>query len=214
MAWSLRRLGIGFVGGGMVLAAGNAMAAEGSVAFRCPAPGTAIVTSIGEIVALRDGADFHCLARIDGKTVDRVGQMLDASDDDAAPLQRELGAIWPLAVGKSVNFAVGIPNSPIVHQVTVKAKVAIDIPAGHFDTYLIEWTRFGVTCGAMLDQAYRFYYEPHIGAVIKFEREPSAIAEDARNWEAVEIAVPGEEVRPAMSRPGGPRLSFDGRHNQ
>jgi hypothetical protein len=179
-----------------------ASAAPSETAFRCPAPGTVIVTTVGRTIALRDGPGMRCFGKTNGAEVATIAHMIAADDEHADQLRREIGKIWPLAVGNTTEFYVGLPGAPIVNRVTVVSKTAIDIGAGHFDTYVIEWKHFAATCGIMIDDVFRYYYEPRIAAVIKFEQDSEYAGSrmaDAVAWEATEIAVPGQEVRPMLS---------------
>jgi hypothetical protein len=97
--------------------------------------------------------------------------MIAGDDEHAGELRDEIGKIWPLIVGTSRTFYVGLTSEPIVNRVAVPARAAIDTPAGHFDTYVIEWSRFAADCGAISDEVNRYFYAPSLGAVVKYERD-------------------------------------------
>ncbi len=66
----------------------------------------------------------------------------------------------------SRTFYLGLPSEPIVNHVAVTKKAAIETPVGHFDTYVIEWSRSAANCGAILDEVNRCFYVRSLGAVL------------------------------------------------
>jgi hypothetical protein len=172
--------------------------------FRCPPPGTVIVTKAGITVALRDGPPLHCIAKVNGVETDTILHMIAGDDEHAGELRDEMGEIWPLVVGTSRTFYVGLPDEPIVNRVAVTARTTIDTPAGHFDTYVIEWSRSAANCGAILDEVHRYFYAPSLGAVVKYERDHGygndKLPDPAARWEAIRVLPPKDQAMTAMSR--------------
>ncbi len=172
--------------------------------FRCPPPGTVIVTRAGITLALRDGPPLHCLAKVNGVETDTILHMIAADDEHAGELRDEMAKIWPLVVGVSRTFYVGLPGEPIVNHVAVTQRAAIDTPAGHFDTYVIEWSRSAANCGAILDEVNRYFYAPSLGAVVKYERDygygDDKLTDQAARWEAIRVMPPKDRPFIAMSR--------------
>jgi hypothetical protein len=192
-----------------------ALAASSSEApaFRCPPPGTVIVTTTGITVALRDGPPMHCVATVNGVETDTILHMVARDDEHASELRDEISKIWPLVVGTSRTFYVGLPGEPIVNHIAVKARTAIDTPAGHFDTYVIEWSRFAANCGAILDEVDRYFYAPGLGAMVRHERDygygNDKLSDTSAQWEAIRVRAMDQALT-AMSRrrPPSPRSSM------
>jgi hypothetical protein len=86
----------------------------------------------------------------------------------------------------------------------VTGGAAIDTPAGHFDTYVIEWSRSAANCGAILDEVHRYFYAPSLGAVVKYERDHrygnDKLPDPAARWEAIRVVQPKDQALTAMSR--------------
>jgi len=120
---------------------------------------------------LRDGAPMHCVSKVNGVETDTILHVISARDEHADQLRDEIGKIWPLTVGYSRAFYVGLPQDPIANHIAVTRKAGVDTPVGHFDTYVIEWSRFAVDCGAILDEVNRYYYAPTLAATVKYEHE-------------------------------------------
>jgi hypothetical protein len=172
--------------------------------FKCPPPGTVIVTKARITIALRDGPPLHCIARVNGIETDTILHMIAGDDEHAGELRDEMGKIWPLVVGTSRTFYVGLPSEPIVNRIAVTERAAIDTPAGHFDTYVIEWSRSAANCGAILDEIDRYFYAPSLGAVAKYERDygygNDKLPDPAARWEAIRVVLPKAQAMTAMSR--------------
>lgn len=172
--------------------------------FRCPVPGTTIVTTKGITVAEQAGAPMHCVSVQNGVQTDTIAQIVEGNDQHATELADEIGKLWPLVVGDERVFYVGLPDEPLVNHVAVTRRAAIDTPAGHFDTYVIEWSRFGANCGAILDEVHRYYYAPSLGAVVRYERDygygGDKFPDPAARWEALAIRVPDDGAPVAMSQ--------------
>jgi len=172
--------------------------------FRCPPPSTVIVTTAGITSALRDGPPLHCIAKANGVETDTILHMIAGGDEHAGELRDEMSKIWPLVVGTSRTFYIGLPGEPIVNHVAVSARAAIDTPAGHFDTYVIEWSRSAANCGAVVDEVHRYFYAPSLGAVVKYERDHGygndKLPDPAASWEAIRVVAPKVLALTAMSR--------------
>lgn len=188
---------------GMAMGAAAAVPSEGP-GFRCPVPGTIIVTTAGISIALRDGAPMHCVSRTNGVETDTILHLIASSDEHASQLRDEIGKIWPLRVGYSQVFYIGLPQEPIVNHIAVTRKASVDVPAGHFDTYVIEWSQFAANCGAILDEVHRYYYAPGPATIVKYEHGygygNDKLPDKAADWDALKIMVPGDQAAPAMSR--------------
>jgi hypothetical protein len=182
-----------------------AASSSGKGEFRCPPPGTAIVTTAGIMVAMRDGPPMHCIAEVNGVETDTILQMIAAKGEHVSALRDEMGKMWPLVVGTSRVFYVGPADNPIVNHVAVVATAAIETPAGRFDTYVIEWSQFDANCGAILDEVHRYFLAPSLGAVVRYERDygygGDKYSDRAARWEAIKIVPPRDEAVTAISRP-------------
>src|SRR6185437_13979629 len=90
---------------GMAIGIAEAAGADG-LQFRCPIPGTIIVSKAGISIALRDGAPMHCVSKVNGVETDTILHVISARDEHADQLRDEIGKIWPLTVGYSRAFYV------------------------------------------------------------------------------------------------------------
>jgi hypothetical protein len=140
------------------------------VAFRCPAPGTEIDFSDGTrrvFAASTAPGVLDCSFTAAGaaRAATAFGAFSSSSAEEA--LQR----LWPLRVGNQVSFVnqANIDRSYDETYRVVRHEMAT-VPAGTFDTFIIEWDGRGTDQYANgYHETATFWYAPEIGYVVKVE---------------------------------------------
>ena len=160
---------------------------------RCPAAGTRISTSIGGLLQFRDGDGLTCpYVNGRGQTFARWGVFWTPSAGVVRLHGDELQRLWPLEVGKEVSFVwtEGSESWRFSHKVARRETVTI--PAGTFDTFVIEISETGLN-GNSHRSVNRSWYAPKVGYAVKYEYELESgnNADPPRNWVATEVLVPG-----------------------
>jgi len=178
----------------------NALA-EG-VPFDCPKPGTVIGLSDGQRLTFGSRAGFRCHAVDDGgKTMDEYAGFVSVSalpSLAAADLER----LWPLKERDEVVFATHTPElfsgaltQPWAsNRYRVVGTEHLHLPAGDFDTVIVERRLQGRNAYNVLDVTQKLWYAPKIAHVVKVvtERGSSMYAASAfpDHVEATEVTVP------------------------
>jgi len=185
------------------------------VEFRCPAVGTVIRNSTGGQLTFTEANGLSC-AYTDETGQKRERYALFA--DGYGPLARkEMDALWPLKVGNSVSFQVretlpvqyagSSPNRQ--EDFVVNRQERIAVPAGTFDTLVVEWTEQETgpnPTGALTT----LWYAPGVGYVVKSsvhmlntnEVKPYAAARYAGlTFDATDITMPNGQPLPVAATP-------------
>jgi uncharacterized protein DUF3108 len=190
------------------------------VEFHCPAPGTVIKNSSGGQLTFAEANGLRC------DYTDETGQKRERYAlfaDGYGPLARkEIDALWPLKVGKTVSFQVretisvnyGGSAPDRQEDFVVNRQERVTVPAGTFDTFVIDWTEQETgpnPTGALVT----LWYAPGVGYVVKSsvhmlnnnEVKPYAEARYAGlTYDATEIAMPnGAPVPVATVQPVVPK---------
>jgi hypothetical protein len=185
--------------------------------FHCPVAGTVIRNSSGGQLTFTEPNGMRC-----GYT-DEAGQKRERYAlfaDGYGPLARkEMDALWPLTVGKTVSFQVRetmsvnyAGSSPDRREdFVVNRQERIAVPAGTFDTLVVEWTEQETgpnPTGALVT----LWYSPGVGYVVKSsvhmlnanEVKPySASRYAGMTFDVTEITMPnGESLPVATAAPG------------
>jgi hypothetical protein len=196
---------------------------EGALAataeFRCPAAGTVIKNSTGGQLTFTEANGFRCAY------TDETGQKHERYAlfaDGYGPLARkELDALWPLKVGNTASFRVretissyGSAAPDRQEDFVVNRQERVTVPAGTFDTFVVEWTEQETGAnptGALITQ----WYAPGVGYVVKSSVHtlntngvrPYAEARYAgQTYDAVGITMPnGAPVPVATTEPVAPK---------
>jgi hypothetical protein len=135
-----------------------------------------------------------------------------------------MDALWPLKVGNTVSFQVGDSNTVQVSDryfvrdlqetFSVGRQERITVPAGTFDTFVIDWTEQETGPNPTVAQT-TLWYAPGVGYVVKSSvhmlsnnevSSASATRYVGMTYDAVEIAMPnGAPVPVATTAPPAPK---------
>jgi clan AA aspartic protease (TIGR02281 family) len=135
----------------------------GDVAFRCPRPGTFVQYSNGTTLKFAGGNGFRC-AYVDQAFKD--GEKIAAFAEDAKFLDAGLDRLWPLTTGKEQTIGLGLSGDYLKQHYAVLRTETISVPAGSFDTIVVEQEESG--SGRDAQMAKRLYwYAPELGLIVK-----------------------------------------------
>jgi len=184
--------------------------------FRCPAAGTMIQNSAHGEVKFTEANGMRC-----GYT-DETGQKHERYAlfaDGYGPLARkELDSLWPLKVGNTVAFDTNETNSQQVldrfvtrihHETfTVARQERIAVPAGTFDTFVIEWSEQEIGRANASSAVITLWYSPAVGYVVKSsvhmlgtnDLDPYSRSQYASmNYDVTTITMPGGQPVPVAT---------------
>jgi len=172
------------------------------VAFDCPKPGTVIVLSGGQRLTFGSRTGFRCHAVDDGgKPADEYAGFVSIS---AVPslAAADLERLWPLKERDEVVFATHTPElfsgaltQPWTsNRYRVVGTERLNLPAGDFDTVIVERRLQRRNAYNVLDVTQKLWYAPKIAHVVKIvtEHANSMYAASAfpDRVEATEVTVP------------------------
>ena len=185
------------------------------VEFHCPAAGTVIRKSTGGQITFAEADGLRCAYTDEaGQKHQRYALFTDA---DGPLARKELDPLWPLKQGNTVSFTV-IEAYPLINRMTlpnheevfaVTRQERITVPAGTFDTYVVEW-REQATGTSRTSALITQWYAPGIGCVVKSsvqmlttdESDPyGAMRYVGMTYDATEIALPNGQPLPAAVPP-------------
>jgi uncharacterized caspase-like protein len=141
--------------------------ASGEFAFHCPRPGTVVRYDTGASLTFTGGNGPRC-AYTDG--TGRSAEKFAAFADDARLLDAGLDKLWPLKVGNEQKFTISASGSFPRERYTVLRRENITVPAGSFDTFVVEWEENGRTMGysnSYFGSKRLFWCEPALGLIVK-----------------------------------------------
>jgi hypothetical protein len=160
----------------------------------CPAPGTIIETSLGGWLQFTGEAGEQCRYRMrSGATSSRYALLVEGGSDFVRQGGERLRALWPLHVGAQRWFesdavgSTGVPGS-WYETYSVVRRETVTVPAGTFDTYVIEWEESGRE-GNTYRATNTYWYAPNVGYFVKFEADKVPYNE-LRDWQATRVFVP------------------------
>lgn len=153
-------------------------------------------------MTLRRGPTVHCVVSMNGQQVDTLAQMHPTDAEAFRIGEKKLPALWPLTVGKSIEFVSGEPLRPRIHRIAVIGAQSLALPAGRFDTFVVEWTVMDALAGPWGVRSYRYYYDRKSAAVVKFEFQGFHGGLHPVEWEALSIVSPVEPTSAIAD--GGP----------
>ena len=167
--WVRSRLLAGLAGLTLALVAAAPRAIAASYDFHCPAPGTVVEYNSGVTLTFTGRDGFRCTYTDEaGVTVEKYAGF----GDDVAMLNAGLDRLWPLSLGAEQILTVpGLSASSttfgsVTERFTVMTGETISVPAGKFDTVVIEQEE--AVSGNNGHNAKRtFWYAPDLGVVIK-----------------------------------------------
>jgi hypothetical protein len=189
--------------------------------FRCPAAGTVIRNSTGGQLTFTEANDSRC-----GYT-DETGQKHERyaifADGYGRLARKEMDGLWPLKVGNIVSFHIHDSSSvqtsdryfvrDLDETFAVGRQERITVPAGTFDTFVVDWTE-QETGPNPTGASTTLWYAPSVGYVVKSSvhmlnnNEVSSVSAAryvGMTYDAVEIAMPnGAPVPVATTEPVAP----------
>jgi hypothetical protein len=117
---------------------------------------------------------------------------------DPLPIEAQLDArapegIWPLVVGKEISFARSRDDSKWQETIKVVRTEHLTVPAGTFDTYVVERHTLGMG-GNDFDGTSMYWYAPSVGDIVKYDVTVKSGTPTPGNtpWEATRIVGPGD----------------------
>jgi hypothetical protein len=199
--------------------AARAKAMSAGVEFHCPGPGTLIRTSTHSEFKFTAENGMRCSYVDEGGTArERYALFADGFSSLA---RKEIETLWPLKVGNVIDFNIidTTPRQPTdkfaqhhYHEaLRVTGEQRVRVPAGSFDTFVIEWTETQI--GIHQDRTEAVvteWYEPRIGYFVKSSVNlVNAAASDpyastpyaSLTYEATEIAMPPGVPLPLAAEP-------------
>jgi len=188
------------------------------VEFRCPGAGTQIRTSVASEFKFTEANGTRCgYVDENGQTRERYALFADGISRLA---RKEMDSLWPLRVRNRVDFDIidsvsdGWParfltrNRHETFEVTQRQRIAV--PAGIFDTFIVEWTEREIGVHDATEAKITMWYAPAVGYVVKSTvsmintnaGDPHATAQYANlSFEAAEIAMPNGVPVPVAAKP-------------
>jgi len=189
--------------------------------FHCPAAGTLIRTSAQSSFKFTTGEGFTC-GYVDQGGTARARYAIFA-DGYGRLARHELDSLWPLRVGNRVQFHNIDANTPnflskrdYEESVAVVRQEPVTVPAGRFDTFVIEWRETGFSQIYRSDAIITLWYAPRTGYVVKSAvkiveqdpRDPLGASQYAGlDYEATEVVEPNAAAEPAPAPPVAARRS-------
>ncbi|HUN47891.1 MAG TPA: hypothetical protein VMU85_15275 [Stellaceae bacterium] len=141
------------------------------LAFTCPPKGTVVRFDTGAILTFGAADGFRC-AYTDN--YGRKGEKVAGFADDARLLDMGLARLWPLTIGGEQKFDAVLPFSSsstgkVVtrERYSVLRRETVTVPAGTFNTVLVEWEEYSNTDGGIYDGHRLFWYAPELGIAVK-----------------------------------------------
>jgi hypothetical protein len=183
--------------------------------FHCPAAGTLIRTSAPSSLNFTSGDGFTC-GYVDQGGTPRARYAIFA-DGYGRLAKRELDGLWPLKVGNRVEFrnidagtANALSRRDYDESFAVVRQEAVTVPAGRFDTFVIEWRETGFSPIYRSNAIVTLWYAPLTGYVVKSAvkivdldpRDPLGASQYAGlDYEATEVALPNAAPQPPPAPP-------------
>lgn len=158
--------------GALIASSAHAQTANppAGIPFTCPAPGTVVRFNTGAILTFGAADGFRCAY---SDNYGRRGEKVAAFADDSRFLDIGLADLWPLQIGGERKFTAVFPFASSTGYVTARERYSvlrretITIPAGVFNTVVVEWEEFSNTDGGIYDGHRLFWYAPELGITVK-----------------------------------------------
>jgi len=179
--------------------------------FRCPSAGTVVRTSAGQQYTFTQANGIRCgYTDENGAARERYALFADGLAKSA---RSDLDALWPLRIGKRIEFDVidvSAGQDPYGdsralaknyrESFEIVQQQSVTVPAGTFDTFVVEWREKQMSVGGG-EALITLWYAPRTGYFVKSSVQ--IIRENAldpffsakyggMNFEATTVAVPGE----------------------
>lgn len=141
------------------------------IPFACPMPGTVVRFDTGAVLTFGVANGFHCAY---SDNYGRHGFKVAGFADDDRLLDLGLARLWPLRVGSEQRFNAVLRFPPasagyvtVQERYTVLRRETVTVPAGTFDTVLVEWEEFSNTDSGIYDGKRLFWYAPALSLSVK-----------------------------------------------
>jgi hypothetical protein len=172
-----------------------ALAQPATVEFRHPPVGTEIVTT-NDTLRVEDVSGFDATLRIlrTGRTIGVHAQVFSGPSVGNV-LQydrRTVEGLWPLSVGKTVDVNASRENQVWHVEFKVLRTERVNVPAGTFDTFVIQQRERGIGGNSYRGTTTR-WYAPTLGVPVKYEQ----VIESQNNttaWQLKQIIHPPGHV--------------------
>ncbi len=162
-----------------------------STGFRPPAVGTRFHYDNGGTVTVEsvDAQTLH-LVNAQGRRFNFVSCCWDG---DFLQLQGQypFKELWPLKVGNRIQFTVAgyLASETWVHTLKVLRQERVRVPAGEFDTFVIELEKRGVAQNTHRSTQ-TYWFAPELGFPVRLEVSLLSGTTGARSWQLARIERP------------------------
>lgn len=159
----------------------------------CPRPGTVVGTSAGGKLSFFGGDGLVCPFRaVDGNERARWGVFWTPEMPIVRQYATELRKLWPLEIGKQVSIVWDEGGQSWNYTYRVVRRETVTVPAGGFDTFLVEIHQRGIGTNSFRS-VNRNWYAPAVGYAVKYEyvlESGHSSSGTPRDWHATEIVLP------------------------
>jgi hypothetical protein len=159
----------------------------------CPPAGTVIENSVGSRIRFTESTDPYC-NYVDTKGEPRLRwrSLWPASSRLVKEGGAELSKLWPLEVGKKVTVTYSEGAGAWHFTYTILRRELVSVPAGQFDTFVIEQEERGIANGPGYRGFLRHWYAPELGYYVKqeFVIESGTHRNPPANFVATAVRVP------------------------
>jgi len=186
------------------------------VEFHCPSAGTVFRTSTGQQFKFNETNGMRCgYTDESGNARERYAVFVDGFGRYA---RKEMDSLWPLKVGSRAEFEI-IDTSPVQQSekylqrnfresFSVVRQESISVPAGTFDTLVVEWREQSMGIHTATEVLITLWYAPQPGYIVKSSvrlmnesatDQFNATPYDRMNYEAAAITLANGEPFPVAS---------------
>lgn len=164
------------------------------VQFSCPANGTIVETTNGTrrfFGSAPNDPELCVMQRPEDQgQVRRVYSFFTYNDYDASQIRAALREFFPLYPGKQVRHSILVPGSETILTFTAVQRTSVTVPAGTFDTWVIDIAEQGVGFGNDFAASRRTWMEANrwfsVKETYQIERERWAV-QTVPDWEATRV---------------------------
>jgi hypothetical protein len=173
-----------------LVASAEAQGLIGKLAY--PPPGTEFETTTETFrVDSVNGLEATATIKRTGRSIGIYGQFMSgtAVGNTANFDRKAVAAFWPLEIGKTLSMDTNREGG--VWQMTWKVlrTETVKVPAGTFETFVVEINERGVGANTWRSTALK-WYSPQIGLIVKQKMRVESQARDI-DWELIKFTPPG-----------------------
>ncbi|MDB5371916.1 MAG: hypothetical protein JWP04_558 [Belnapia sp.] len=190
--------------------------AEKTWFFACPEPGSQVTWDDGRSLAF-DGADPAdagiCLARSGTAPVRLTWGMVEGTNSEGSGHRPGMVSLFPAKTGGNASYTANVsyPGSGIRYPFETRWRVVafepLEVPAGRFDTVVLERMVTGTGANASQSFTVRYWLEGVSGILlqrkVELGRGASSLLRDLRAT-AVTLPPPPPRLPPPPGAPSGP----------